>query len=166
MPYTTNDIKSIEAKWQRFWDEQKTFRVQADPSRKKFYCLEMFPYPSGKIHMGHVRNYTIADVIARYKMMQGFNVMHPIGYDAFGQPAENAAIKNNTDPAEWTYHCIDQMHDELKAHGIYNPLSGDDFSKVAGIAYMRNGQVVRQGLSARNRNVDDIPLRGKTALQG
>jgi len=118
MPYTTNDIKHIEGKWQGFWEKHKTFSVKADPSRPKYYVLEMFPYPSGKIHMGHVRNYTIADVIARYKMMQGFNVLHPIGYDAFGQPAENAAIKNNTGPAQWTYRCIDQMHDELKKMGF------------------------------------------------
>ncbi len=118
MPYTTNDIKSIEAKWQKFWESNKTFSVEADKARPKYYVLEMFPYPSGKIHMGHVRNYTIADVIARFKMMQGFNVLHPIGYDAFGQPAENAAIKNNTDPSDWTYRCIHQMHDELKKMGF------------------------------------------------
>ena len=118
MPYTTNDIKSIEAKWQKFWEANKTFKVDADQTKKKYYVLEMFPYPSGKIHMGHVRNYTIADVIARFKMMQGFNVLHPIGYDAFGQPAENAAIKHNTDPAQWTYRCINQMHDELKKMGF------------------------------------------------
>ncbi len=118
MPYTTNDIKYIELKWQKFWRDNQTFNVVADPAKKKYYCLEMFPYPSGKIHMGHVRNYTIADVIARFKMMQGFNVLHPIGYDAFGQPAENAAIKHNTDPAKWTYRCIDQMHDELLKMGF------------------------------------------------
>jgi len=118
MPYTTNDIRNIENKWQKFWDTQKTFRVETDPSKPKYYVLEMFPYPSGKIHMGHVRNYTIADVIARYKMMRGFNVLHPIGYDAFGQPAENAAIKNKTSPADWTYRCIAQMHDELRKMGF------------------------------------------------
>jgi len=118
MPYTTNDIRNIEAKWQRFWEARRTFHVQVDPSKPKYYVLEMFPYPSGKIHMGHVRNYTIADVIARYKMMRGFNVLHPIGYDAFGQPAENAAIKNKTNPSEWTYRCIAQMHDELKKMGF------------------------------------------------
>ena len=118
MPYTTNDIKNIESKWQKFWEKHETFHVKADPSKPKYYVLEMFPYPSGKIHMGHVRNYTIADVIARYKMMRGFNVLHPIGYDAFGQPAENAAIKNKTNPAQWTRHCITQMHDELKKMGF------------------------------------------------
>jgi leucyl-tRNA synthetase len=118
MPYTTNDIKNIESKWQKFWEAHKTFHVEADPSKPKYYVLEMFPYPSGKIHMGHVRNYTIADVIARYKMMKGFNVLHPIGYDAFGQPAENAAIKHKTNPSDWTYRCIAQMHDELKKMGF------------------------------------------------
>ncbi len=118
MPYTTNDIKHIEAKWQQFWAERRTFSVDVNPSQKKYYVLEMFPYPSGKIHMGHVRNYTISDVIARFKMMQGYNVMHPMGYDAFGQPAENAAIKHNTDPETWTYKCIDQMRDGLKRMGF------------------------------------------------
>ena len=118
MPYTTNDIRNIENKWQKYWEIHKTFHVEPDPAKPKYYCLEMFPYPSGKIHMGHVRNYTIADVIARYKMMRGFNVLHPIGYDAFGQPAENAAIKNKSNPAEWTYRCIAQMHDELKKMGF------------------------------------------------
>lgn len=116
--YNTNEIRRIEAKWQKFWVDQKTFKVTYDPKRPKFYCLEMFPYPSGKIHMGHVRNYTIADVMARFKMMQGFNVLHPMGYDAFGQPAENAAIKHNTHPAQWTYRCIDQMREELKKMGF------------------------------------------------
>ena len=118
MPYTTNDIKRIEDKWQKFWAEHKTFKAAPDLKKPKYYCLEMFPYPSGKIHMGHVRNYTIADVIARYKMMRGFNVLHPMGYDAFGQPAENAAIKNKTDPASWTTRCIGQMRDELKHMGF------------------------------------------------
>ena len=116
--YTTNEIKRIEEKWQRHWADKKIFKVQADPNKPKYYCLEMFPYPSGKIHMGHVRNYTIADCIARFKMMQGCHVLHPMGYDAFGQPAENAAIKNKTDPAKWTYNCIDQMRAGLKRMGF------------------------------------------------
>jgi leucyl-tRNA synthetase len=137
LPYTTNDIKNIESKWQRFWEDRKIFHVQADSSKPKYYVLEMFPYPSGKIHMGHVRNYTIADVIARYKMMRGFNVLHPIGYDAFGQPAENAAIKNKTNPAQWTRQCIAQMHDELKKMGFSYDW-GREFSTCDGEYYKWN----------------------------
>ncbi len=111
-------FKEIEEKWQKAWDELKNFCAQPDPKRKKYYLLEMFPYPSGKIHMGHVRNYTIGDVAARFKMMQGFQVMHPMGFDAFGQPAENAAIKNNTKPDIWTHKCIDWMKVELKRMGF------------------------------------------------
>jgi leucyl-tRNA synthetase len=118
MPYTTNDIRRVEEKWQKHWRDKKTFRVEADAKKEKYYVLEMFPYPSGKIHMGHVRNYTIADVIARYKMMRGFSVLHPMGYDAFGQPAENAAIKNKVAPSDWTYRCIDQMRDGLRRMGF------------------------------------------------
>lgn len=116
--YTTENITQLEEKWQRRWEEGKVFKVTEDAKKPKYYCLEMFPYPSGKIHMGHVRNYTIADCLARFKMMQGFNVLHPMGYDAFGQPAENAAIKHNIDPAEWTYRCMDEMRQELKRMGF------------------------------------------------
>lgn len=116
--YNTNEIQRIEDKWRKIWDEKKIFQVSLDSAKPKYYVLEMFPYPSGKIHMGHVRNYTIADVIARFKMMQGFNVLHPIGYDAFGQPAENAAIKHQTDPAQWTTRCIQDMRKELKMMGF------------------------------------------------
>ncbi len=111
-------FKEIEEKWQKAWQENKLFEVKAEPSKRKYYCLEMFPYPSGKIHMGHVRNYTIGDVAARFKMMQGYNVVHPMGFDAFGQPAENAAIKNKTKPDAWTHRCIEQMEVELKKMGF------------------------------------------------
>ena len=111
-------FKEIEEKWQKEWKRQETFNVQPDPGKKKYYLLEMFPYPSGKIHMGHVRNYTIGDVAARFRMMQDFNVLHPMGFDAFGQPAENAAIKNKTSPKTWTVKCIDWMRDELKKMGF------------------------------------------------
>ena len=113
-PYEPNQI---EAKWQAHWDKNKTFKVEIDSSKKKFYLLEMFPYPSGRIHMGHVRNYTIGDTLARFKRMKGFNVIHPLGWDAFGMPAENAAIKNNTHPADWTFENIRTMRKQIKALG-------------------------------------------------
>jgi len=108
----------IEFRWQKFWEDAKTYKVSDDPEKEKYYLLEMFPYPSGKIHIGHVRNYTIGDVVARYKHMKGFNVLHPMGWDAFGMPAENAAIANKTHPARWTYHNIDAMRHQLKQMGF------------------------------------------------
>ena len=111
-------FKKIEAKWQKIWAREKTFSAKVGPQRKKYYLLEMFPYPSGKIHMGHVRNYTIGDVFSRFKYMCGFNVLHPMGFDAFGQPAENAAIKNKTQALAWTIKCINWMRQELKSLGF------------------------------------------------
>ncbi|GLI36238.1 leucine--tRNA ligase [Desulforhabdus amnigena] len=110
--------KAIEKKWQEYWESEKLFSVKEDPSREKFFLLEMFPYPSGRIHMGHVRNYSIGDVLARFLRMQGYNVLHPMGWDAFGMPAENAAIKANTHPAKWTYENIDYMRSQLKKLGF------------------------------------------------
>ncbi len=112
------DFNAIEKKWQQRWQDDKIFQVEVDRKQPKFYLLEMFPYPSGRIHMGHVRNYSIGDVIARHKRMKGFNVMHPIGWDAFGLPAENAAIKNNSHPARWTYENIDYMKSQLRKMGF------------------------------------------------
>ena len=112
------NFTDIERKWQKYWEENKSFKVTEDKSKKKFYDLVMFPYPSGKLHMGHVRNYSIGDVIARFKAMQGYNVLHPMGFDAFGLPAENAAIKNNIPPAEWTWDNIHEMEGELRRLGL------------------------------------------------
>ena len=113
--YTPADI---ELKWQKYWDESKTFRTVEDAEKEKYYLLEMFPYPSGRIHMGHVRNYSIGDVVGRFKRMRGFNVLHPMGWDAFGMPAENAAIQNKSHPAKWTHENIAYMRGQLKQLGL------------------------------------------------
>ena len=112
------NFKNTEPKWQKHWEEKKIFKATIDKNKKKFYCLEMFPYPSGNIHMGHVRNYTIGDVLSRYKKLQGFNVLHPMGWDSFGMPAENAARLNNLDPKNWTEKNIKTMKSQLKKLGL------------------------------------------------
>ena len=112
------DFKKIENKWQKTWKDEKTFKTVDDFSKEKYYVLEMFPYPSGKLHMGHVRNYSIGDAIARIKKMQGFNVLHPMGFDSFGLPAENAAIKNNVEPSEWTENNTKEMEEQLDKLGF------------------------------------------------
>jgi leucyl-tRNA synthetase len=113
--YNTTEI---ETKWQAIWEGRAAFRVTEEPGRSKFYCLDMFPYPSGDLHMGHVRNYTIGDVVARHHVMKGQNVLHPMGFDAFGQPAEQAAVRLGRHPAEWTYSCIERMRAQLKRMGF------------------------------------------------
>ena len=109
--------KSVEQQAQQYWQDHKSFKVDIDPSRPKFYCLSMFPYPSGRLHMGHVRNYTIGDVISRFQRMRGKNVLQPMGFDAFGLPAENAALKNKVPPAQWTYSNIAYMRGQLQQLG-------------------------------------------------
>jgi len=112
------DPEAIELKWQKYWEDHDLYRVKEEPGEAKYYCLEMFPYPSGRIHMGHVRNYSIGDVVARFMSMRGYNVLHPMGWDAFGLPAENAAIQRGIHPAKWTYENIDYMRRQLKRLGF------------------------------------------------
>ena len=112
------NFKTVEEKWQNYWQKNKSFKTELNNNKKKFYCLEMFPYPSGKIHMGHVRNYTIGDVLARYKTLQNYNVLHPMGWDSFGMPAENAAKENELDPKDWTEKNISIMKTQLKRLGL------------------------------------------------
>ena len=112
------DPQQIEERWERLWDREKLFQAVENPKREKYYLLEMFPYPSGKLHMGHIRNYSIGDVVARYKMMRGYSVLHPMGWDAFGMPAENAALEHKIHPAQWTYDNISYMRSQLKRMGF------------------------------------------------
>ena len=112
------DPQAIEREAQAFWESARSFRSTEDPSRPKFYCLSMFPYPSGKLHMGHVRNYTIGDALARSHRMRGANVLQPMGWDAFGLPAENAAMANNVPPAKWTRENIGTMKAQLRSLGF------------------------------------------------
>ena len=110
--------QEIEKKWQAKWTEDDVYKTEMDPDRPKYYALEMFPYPSGNLHMGHVRNYSIGDVLARYKAMEGYNVLHPMGFDSFGMPAENAAIKHGVKPSDWTFSNIEHMKQQQSQMGV------------------------------------------------
>ena len=112
------NIKETESKWQNEWAERGTFTVTEDPSKDPYYVLAMLPYPSGRLHMGHVRNYTLSDVVPRYRKAQGYNVLNPMGWDALGLPAENAAIKGNMHPSDWTYANIEEMKQQMFAMGL------------------------------------------------
>ena len=169
------NFKETEKKWQKFWDENKSFKSSINKKIKKFYCLEMFPYPSGKIHMGHVRNYTIGDVLSRYKSMQGFNVLHPMGWDSFGMPAENAARENNLHPKEWTEKNISVMKNQLKKLGL--SIDWDREISTCSEKYYKHQQLFfielyKKGLVYRKENyvnwdpVDETVLANEQVIDG
>ena len=169
------NFKEIEKKWQNYWESNKFFKTQKDKDKKKFYCLEMFPYPSGKIHMGHVRNYTIGDVLARYKTLKGFNVLHPMGWDSFGMPAENAARENNLDPREWTNKNIKTMKNQLKKLGL--SLDWDREISTCDKDYYKHQQIfflelLEKGLVYRKENyvnwdpIDETVLANEQVIDG
>ena len=169
------NFKEIENYWQTYWDKNKSFKTKLDKNKKKFYCLEMFPYPSGKIHMGHVRNYTIGDVLARYKKLQGFNVLHPMGWDSFGMPAENAARQNNLDPKTWTESNISNMKVQLKKLGL--SIDWDREISTCSEEYYKHQQkffleLYRKGLVYRKENyvnwdpVDQTVLANEQVIDG
>ena len=169
------NFKLVEKKWQEYWGKNKSFVSKIDKSKKKFYCLEMFPYPSGKIHMGHVRNYTIGDVLSRYKLMLGYNVLHPMGWDSFGMPAENAAKENNLDPKIWTEKNILIMKNQLKSLGL--SIDWDREISTCSEEYYKHQQtffleLLDKGLVYRKENyvnwdpVDETVLANEQVIDG
>ena len=169
------NFKEIETKWQILWEKEKTFSTKTDKTKKKFYCLEMFPYPSGKIHMGHVRNYTIGDVLARYKKLKNYNVLHPMGWDSFGMPAENAARQNNLSPKDWTETNISNMKSQLKRLGF--SIDWDREISTCSSDYYRHQQeffleLYDKGLVYRKENyvnwdpVDETVLANEQVIDG
>ncbi|MPY71872.1 MAG: leucine--tRNA ligase, partial [Alphaproteobacteria bacterium] len=169
------NVKEAESRWQAAWEAEGCFAAAEDPSRPKYYVLEMFPYPSGRIHMGHVRNYTMGDVVARYKRARGFNVLHPMGWDAFGMPAENAAMEQKTHPGAWTYENIATMRRQLKSMGL-----SIDWSREIATChpdYYRHEQKIfldflREGLAYRRKSwvnwdpVDNTVLANEQVIDG
>ena len=169
------NFKSVEDKWQKIWEESKPYKTNVDHKKKKFYCLEMFPYPSGNIHMGHVRNYTIGDVLARFKSMQGYNVLHPMGWDSFGMPAENAAKENKLDPKTWTENNISVMKSQLKKLGL--SIDWDREISTCSPEYYKHQQLFflemyKKGLVFRKENyvnwdpVDETVLANEQVING
>ena len=169
------NFKVVEKKWQKLWEKTNAFKTKKNKNKKKFYCLEMFPYPSGKIHMGHVRNYTIGDVLARYKLMQGYNVLHPMGWDSFGLPAENAARLNNLDPKTWTEKNISVMKNQLKELGL--SIDWDREISTCSPEYYKHQQIFflelyEKGLVYRKENyvnwdpVDETVLANEQVING
>ena len=169
------NFKVVESKWQEFWQKNKSFKSEKNKSKKKFYCLEMFPYPSGEIHMGHVRNYTIGDVLSRQKSMQGYNVLHPMGWDSFGMPAENAARQNNLDPKIWTERNISVMKNQLKKLGL--SIDWDREISTCSVEYYKHQQLFflelyEKGLVYRKENyvnwdpVDETVLANEQVIDG
>ena len=169
------NFKLIEEKWQKFWKKNKSFSAKTDKNKKKFYCLEMFPYPSGKIHMGHVRNYTIGDVLSRYKIQKGFNVLHPMGWDSFGMPAENAARQNKLDPKIWTQKNIAVMKGQLQKLGL--SIDWDREISTCSPEYYKHQQkffldLYNKGLVYRKENyvnwdpVDETVLANEQVING
>ncbi len=167
--------RTAEPKWRAVWDEKKIFETKNDDPRPKYYVLEMFPYPSGRIHMGHVRNYTMGDVVARYKRARGFNVLHPMGWDAFGLPAENAAMASKVHPKEWTYANIATMKAQLKSMGLSldwsRELATCDPSYYAHqqklfTDFMRAGLVERRSAKVNWDPVDQTVLANEQVIDG
>jgi leucyl-tRNA synthetase len=169
------DFKQIEKNAQQFWNENKSFEVVEDASKEKYYCLSMFPYPSGKLHMGHVRNYSIGDVLARFHRMEGKNVLQPMGWDAFGLPAENAAIKNKTAPANWTYSNIEYMKNQLGQLGFGYDWSRElatctsdyyKFEQELFISLYNKGKVYNKKTTVNWDPVDNCVLANEQVIDG